>query len=89
MTKPIEISHRQYENLLTQLRKDYPPSATLVRSKMKEKLGFTPREYKDWDKDLNRYAKYCIMLDFYSEKKRTWFIMKYSEFIKSDRKDDF
>ena len=81
MSKPIELSHRQWLRLLDQLRKDYPPSATMLRSKMKNKLGFVSREYKDWDNENYKYRKNCVMLDFYSEKKRTFFIVKYSEYL--------
>ena len=91
MTKPIEISNKQYQTLFAQLKKDYPPSVTLLRNKMKDKLGFVPREYKVWDDTIGKYGgwrKNCIMLDFYSEKKRTWFIMKYSEFLTKEKVDD-
>jgi hypothetical protein len=91
--KPIEISHSQWTTLLTQLRKDYPSSVTLIREKMKAKLGFTDREHKDWDDNIGKYGgwrKNCIMLDFYSEKKRTWFLMKYSDYIQKEQvNDDF
>jgi hypothetical protein len=93
MTKPIEISAKKYQRLLEQLKKDYPPSVTLLRNKMKDKLGFVPREYKDWNDTIGKHGgwrKNCIMLDFYSEKKRTWFIMKYSEFLTKEKvNDDF
>lgn len=56
MTKPIEISNKQYQTLFAQLKKDYPPSVTLLRNKMKDKLGFVPREYKDWDDTIGKHA---------------------------------
>lgn len=81
MTKPIEISHKSWHKLVAQLKKDYPASVLLIREKTKDKLGFVPREYRDWDSDNLKYRKNCIMLDFYSEKKRTFFLMKYSEYL--------
>ena len=81
MPQPIEISHEQWNTLREKMLEDYPPSVTLIRSKMKSKLGFTNREYRDWDGD---WGKYCVMLDFYSEKKRTFFIMKYSDYIQNE-----
>jgi hypothetical protein len=93
MSKPIELSHKQWTKLYKQLKKDHPPSVMLIRSKMQQKLGFVDREYKDWDKDMGKYGGYrknCVMLDFYSEKKRTFFIMKYSDYIQKEHvKDDF
>ena len=81
MPKPIELSHKQWATLKERLKQDYPPSVLYIREKGKTKLGFLDREYKDWDKENNRWRKNCIMLDFYSEKKRTFFIMKYSEYL--------
>ena len=93
MTKPIEISHSQWSKLVNQLSQDYPRSTIMLRNKMKERLGFTIREYKDWDNSIGKYGgwrKNCIMLDFYSEKKRTFFIMKYADYIgKESVNDDF
>jgi len=91
MTKPIEISHSQWYKLKERLKQDYPPSVLYIREKGKTKLGFTVREYKDWDKEIGKYGgwrKNCIMLDFYSEKKRTFFIMKYSDYIGKEYVDD-
>ena len=93
MSQPIEISHEQWNTLREKMLEDYPPSVTLIRSKMKSKLGFTNREYRDWDENarcnsvgdqLGNWRKYCVMLDFYSEKKRTFFIMKYSDYIQNE-----
>ena len=91
MTKPIEISHVQWKKLYAQLKKDYPPSVFLLRERMKARLGFVHREYKHWDNNIGKYGGYrknCVMLDFYSEKKRTFFIMKYSEYISKEQIDD-
>lgn len=91
MTKPIEISHTQYKKLLEQLKKEYPPSIFLIRERMKQRLGFVFREYKDWDNTIGAYGGYrknCMMIDFYSEKKRTWFIMKYSDYISKEYVDN-
>ena len=93
MTKSIELSHRQWNRLLEQLKQDYPPSMLLLRGRMKARLGFTSREYKDYDNNMGKYGGYrknCVMLDFYSEKKRTFFLMKYSDYIQPEHvKDDF
>ena len=93
MSKPIELSHRQWKQLREQLKQDYPPSVMLLRTRMKSKLGFVDREYKEWDNSMGKYGgyrKHCVMLDFYSEKKRTFFLMKYSDYIQSEHvKDEF
>jgi hypothetical protein len=92
MTKPIEVPRHQWPKLLERLKEDYPPSVFLIRDRMKEKLGFVYRDYKDWDDNIGKYGgwrKNCIMLDFYSEKKRTWFIMKYGEYVTDDTDSNF
>jgi len=93
MSKPIELSHYQWKALSEQLQKDYPRSVMLIRSRMQSKLGFVVREYKDWDNNIGKYGgyrKHCVMLDFYSESKRTFFMIKYSDYIQQERvNDDF
>ena len=93
MNKSIELNHRQWVSLEAQLTEDYPRSVMLLRSRMKAKLGFTNRVYKDWSKDIGKYGgykKHCVMLDFFSEKKLTFFLMKYSDYIQPEvRKSDF
>jgi hypothetical protein len=89
--KPVEISHSQWRKLLERLEDDYPRSVIYIREKMKQKLGFVERVYKDWDNNIGKHGgwrKNCVMLDFYSEKKRTFFIMKYSDYIQKESVDD-
>lgn len=84
MSKPIELSHTQWMYLREQLKQDNPPSVMMLRSRMKAKLGFTDREFIGWADELGGPRKHCVMLDFYSEKKRTFFLMKYSDFIQPE-----
>lgn len=86
--KPIKITPKQWDRLLAQLRLEYPPSALLIRDSMKRKLGFVNRNFKKWIEnpkadyawDSGHYEEH-VMLDFFDERKRTLFILKYSEFI--------
>jgi hypothetical protein len=64
MSKPIELTHTQFEKLIERLKQDYPPSVIIIRSRMKEKLGFTTREYTEWEVGVG-IRKRCMMLDFY------------------------
>lgn len=92
MTKPLELEHHQWKKIYEKIRNEYPASVWAIRSKMRAKLGFTPREYKDWDDSIGKYggwAKNCMMLDFYSEKHRTVFLMKYSDIINDKTDDNF
>jgi hypothetical protein len=89
MTKSIQLSVPEWQELKNILSKEHPPSVLLLREKMKTKLGFVPRlhhwneEHTDkHGRDASKYFR-AVMLDFYSEKRYTWFLMKYSDFINS------
>ena len=79
MSKPVELTCAQWNKLYLQLKADNPASVMMIRSRMKEKLGFVNRDYTVYDPMMG--YKRSVMLDFYSEKKRTFFIMKYSELL--------
>lgn len=89
MPKPIVLKKSEWDNLEHKIKQENPPSVYMIRSKMREVLGFTVRKHAMWiDKkdDIewkvsngNRKGYYRdeIHLDFYDESKRTFFIMKY------------
>ena len=92
--KPITITESQWDKLESRLREDYPPSWTLIRTVMKDRLGFTVRrhtEYRDTrqmagefgltEYGYRRPPHRVICLDFYDEAKRTMFLLKYSDWI--------
>ena len=87
MSKPIILTEKQWAKLYRQLSKDNHSSVILIREKMKVVLGFTVRRHKEWNENLeikNRFTQEKICLDFYDERKRTMFLLKYSEFLKID-----
>ena len=52
---------------------------------MKRVLGFTVREHNEWIiKPDGGYGEHRIHLDFYSEKKRSMFLLKFSEILNND-----
>ena len=89
--KPVTITPLQWRVLRDELHKDHPKSVFALRSKMRTVLGFTVREHREWvmtrpnpddpTVDQGHYEDQ-VHLDFYSENKRTMFLMKYSELIK-------
>lgn len=91
--RPVVLTVEQWKAIRLALHEEHPKTVFMIRDKMKKVLGFTVREHKAWiDKpktagdDLNfGYYDYQIHLDFYSENKRTMFLMKFSEII-SDAK---
>lgn len=90
MSKPIILSEAAWLKIYNHIAQNYPPSVLLVRNKMREVLGFTSRKHEEWfehdvdRRDVSYSTKYCvnrIHLDFYSEPKRTMFLLKYSEHL--------
>jgi hypothetical protein len=91
--KPVILSVEQWKAIRKELHEEYPKTVFMIRDKMKRVLGFTVREHKAWiDKpdtagdDLNvGYYQFQIHLDFYSENKRTMFLMKFSEIVSNGK----
>jgi hypothetical protein len=73
------MTQNQWHKLRNRLTTDYSPSIMMLSYRMKDKLGFTVREHRDWTEKVGYTTD--IRLDFYSEPKRTMFILKYSEFL--------
>lgn len=85
--KPVILTQSQWKVIRKELQTEYPKTVFMLRNKMKDILGFTVREHKAWvppkdDDELFGYSRLEIHLDFYSEKKRTMFLLKFSEMIK-------
>ena len=95
--KPIKLTPWQWRMLRERLIEEYQatPSVIMIRSKMRDVLGFTPREhteYIDHPETANElrgqrpyHSERNIMLDFYSESMRTMFLLKYSHIIDASR----
>ena len=82
MSKPIIINKSQWEVLYNRFKQDYPLSTVLVRRRMREVLGFVPREHSEWiPKMSGGYHLITMRLDFYDEKKRIMFLLKYGDVI--------
>lgn len=91
MSKSLILTHKSWNTIYDRIRKDYPPSVTLLREKMKTVLGFTPRAHEEWivydtvdRRNVGWGTKACVQtihLDFYSEPKRTFFLLKYGDYI--------
>jgi len=53
MSKPIVMLPEQWEAVLKQIKQRERPSVYLSRTKMKEGLGFTVRDHREYVKDPN------------------------------------
>ena len=74
----IRLSPKQWKAIRTDLQQDTPKSVFMLRDKMKRVLGFTVREHSEW---VNGDHQFTICLDFFSERKYTMFLIKFSEII--------
>ena len=77
----IELKPAHWEEILQRIRTEYvaEPSIYLIRGKMREVLGFVPRNHKQWiNGDAGRgYYKNVVCLDFYNDAAETFFRLKY------------
>ena len=85
--KPTRLTLSQWDHLRTRLVKDYPVSHIVMRSVMQRELGFTVRRHADWIQNRNNHGFYqdCIYLDWYDANLKTFFLLKYSEYIHNGR----
>jgi hypothetical protein len=87
MIKTIVLTQDQWNRLYDQFKKDLPLSVILIQDKMKNHLGCTIREHEEWEPVNNDYYGSRVVttrLDFFDEKKKVMFLLKYSEFINKD-----
>lgn len=86
--KAVILKHREWDRIFKQIKEDHKatPATYLVRSRMRDTLGFTVREhvvYRDGTdvkySDFEDWRDYRteIHLDFYSEPARTMFLLRY------------
>ncbi len=85
--KALVLTEAEWKTIRGEIDKNHPRSVTMVRWKMREVLGFTPREHEEWvvfDRTgirERRTLKKTVHLDFYNEPKRTMFLLKYGDWI--------
>jgi hypothetical protein len=80
--KPIILSVDKWQRIRAELQQEHPRTVFMLRTKMRSVLGFTVREHNEWViKPDGGYGEHSIHLDFYSERKYTMFILKFSEVL--------
>lgn len=86
--KALIYSPQEWQIIFEKIKKDKPLSVWMIRDNMRKKMGFTIREHTEWlghyDQATKeqRKAKYhgyrtMIHLDFYDEKYRSLFLLRY------------
>jgi hypothetical protein len=80
--KSISLTDAQWIKIKAELQPAHPPSVFMVRDKMKRTLGFLPRWHREVEHtEAYSSAKTNIVLDFYSENKRTMFLLRFGGII--------
>jgi len=80
--KSTKMTVKQWKVLKERLVADHNTSMVMIRSKMRERLGFTTREHSVYSDQ--RGTEITICLDWFDEMKRTMFMLKYSEYFTND-----
>lgn len=80
MSKSISLSNSQWFALYHRLKDDVPLSTLMIRSRMRETLGFTPRDHTKWNQSRTG-KEHTVELDFYDDSKRLMFLLKYSDIV--------
>lgn len=80
--KAVRLTIDQWKQIRAELQTEHPRSVFMLRDRMKTKLGFTVREHQEYVPKMDGgYYIQEIHLDFFSENKRTMFLMKFSEIV--------
>jgi hypothetical protein len=77
--KHHELTHAEWNQIREQLRAEFGQSMVMLRSRMRDELGFMPREHRPWvpKMDGGHWGETEIHIDFYTEQARTWFLLKF------------
>ena len=82
MAKTIILSFYAWDKLKTKIVEDYGQSTVLISWRLRDQLGFTVREHRDYtNKDYN--LTHTVRLDFWDDAMQTIFLLKYSDFLDS------
>ena len=80
--KPVVLTTDQWKKIRKELQTEHPKTVFMLRDKMRSVLGFTVRDHKAFiQKPDGGYYDTQVHLDFYSENKRTMFLLKFSEIL--------
>jgi hypothetical protein len=88
MSKPVVMSPDQWLTILYRIKQQEKPSVYLSREKMKETLGFTVRDHREYVKDPN-YVRPAVGGEWYPVLELGWYEGKTSQHtVRLDFYDD-
>ena len=86
MAKTISMSERQWAKLKAKIVEDYGRATVLISWRLRDTLGFTVREHRDYSVD--NWALSTIRLDFWDDHLNTMFLLKYSDYLSNTSNSD-
>lgn len=87
MAKTIALSYRSWDRLKEKIVEDYGHTTVLISWRMREQLGCTVRDHRDYSHDDWRSSK-PMRLDFWCDQMQTMFLLKYSDYLSSEDNSD-
>jgi len=87
MAKTLTISHRAWNKLKEKITEDYGRATVLISWRLRDQLGFTVREHRDYQSDANWDQENTIRLDFWDNQMQTMFLLRYSDYLDSTGQD--
>lgn len=73
MSKPVVMTPSQWNTVLDRIKQREKPSVYLSRSKMKEVLGFTVRDHREYVKDPDYVSRPQDKDEWYTMEPAGWF----------------
>jgi hypothetical protein len=82
----VYLTEKNWSTIRAILAAENTPSTMMISWRMRDRLGFTVREHREWTERKGRYhfVEESIVLDFYNESKYTLFLMRFSNLISAN-----
>jgi hypothetical protein len=87
MAKTLTMSHRAWHKLKEKITEDYGRATVLISWRLREHVGFTVREHRDYQSGANWDQENTIRLDFWDDSMQTMFLLRYSDYLDSTGQD--
>ncbi len=87
MAKTITLSLDNWHKLQEKIVEDHGRTTLLISWRLRDTLGFTAREHIDYAHD-DWKKTHTIRLDFWDDAMQTLFLLKYSDYLKTQDKQD-
>ena len=88
MAKTITLSVSSWHKLQEKIVEDHGRTTLLISWRLRDTLGFTVREHRDYQPDASWDQENTIRLDFWDDQMQTMFLLKYSDYLNSEHSPD-